>query len=1065
VVRLAKYIPLHVHTHDSLLDGMIRSEEYIKKVKEMGMEACAITDHGVMGGVPNFYKKCREEKIKPIIGFEAYVVDNINVKDRDQICHLVLLAKNLEGYRNLVRLTSLGHIKGFYYKPRLDFEMLKQYKEGIIALSACVAGHIPRMLLNGDFNKAQEYVNKYLDIFRDDFYIEVQNNGLSEQAKVLPYLYEIADRNGIPIVATTDAHYLSKEDAEAHRVLLCIQVGKTLEELEEGGGFEGFWSSDQFYVLSPEEMESVFKNRLDALDNTLDIANKCNLIISELEETKYRFPKFSPPKNLTADQYLRRISKVNLVKKYLDKPNFDEYYERMSYELDIISKLGFSTYFLVLRDIIKWAKKQGIRVGKCRGSAGGCLVSDLVGITDIDPIEFNLIFERFLNPDRVSLPDIDVDIADDRRHEVIEYLYEKYGRDKVCHIGTFGTLSLKAVIKDVARTLGYDFSKINKFTKNLPDEITLNDLREYDELPFDKKVIDYAAKLEGLKRHDSAHAAGVIISPVPITDYVPLRVQEGEIVSQLDMHELELIGFVKFDLLGLRTLSVIENTVQLIKENRGIDLDIDNIPLDDEKTWTLFRYGKTTGVFQVEKGIRGLLTDMQASQFSDLVAALALYRPGPLSAKDEDGKTMVEHYIDRKLGKEKITYDHPKLEPILKETYGIIVYQEQVMNIARVLAGYTNSEADTLRKVVGKKLVDKIPEQREKFISGCIKNGVKKEIAENIFSKIEGFGRYGFNLSHSTGYALISYQTAYLKANYPIEYMCALISSVAGDKDKIKMYLKEAQKMGVVVLPPDINKSQENFTLEDGVIRFGFCAVKNFGKRGIKQLMEIRKDGPIESLKDFLLRIKDSRSIDKKAIESLIKVGAFDGVEKHNRRTLLENLPALLELIKKMKGKIRKGFSNISELHEPIIEYKYEIKPEYSSKELRKMEKEIVKVSLKATQVNLYTKNFRRFKIKEIRDVYETKPDKVVFIAGAIDNFSTSTIKKKGKNYGKEMAIFELTDNTGSIKCIAFPDQYKKYKLKLKEDNIILIKGVVKEYNAEKEIYVNKVQKLKLEEE
>lgn len=1033
-----------------MLDGLIRIEEYVEKLVNLNCPAGAITDHGVVSGAVKFYTKCKEKGIKPLIGMEAYIVDDIQVKERKSIAHVVLLAKNLEGYRNLLRLSSLAYVEGFYYKPRIDFALLEKYREGLICLSACLAGFISRSLLEKDLDRARSYVDKYLNLFSDDFYLEIQSNNLDEQLLVNLQIFTLAKEYSIPVVATTDAHYLNKEDAHAHRVLLAVQTKKTLEELFKEEGFEGFTKSEDFYVKTVEEMLNDFPDRQEVVTNTLLVAEKCDLRIPELDEQKYFFPNYEISNGRTPEQELRRLAYKGLIALSLPAEDYPRYRERLDYELGVIEKLGFATYFLVLKDIIDFCKQRRIRTNYGRGSAAGSLVSYTIGITKVDPLKYNLLFERFLNPDRVSLPDIDTDIEQERRGEVIQYLYEKYGRENVAHIGTYGTLELKAAIKDIARVYSIDFSLANNITKNLPDDIEVEDLEAHESMTPLREIlgeskyqefISSLKKIVGLKRHGSIHAAGIVLSPVPVTEMIPLRVQEGEIVTQFDMEEVEKVGLIKFDLLGLRTLSVVEECLRLINK----DIDIDNIPFDDEKTWELLSSGQTTAVFQFEsEGIKRLLRDMRASEFEDLVATNCLFRPGPLGAKDEEGKTMVEHYVLRKLGREEVVYDHPLLEPILKRTYGIITEQEQVMQIARVLAGYTPSEADELRKGVAKKKPEIVEYHAKKFVEGCVSNGIDEDVARKIWNKIDTWAGYGFNRSHGVSYSLLSYLTAYLKANYTVSYMTAALNSVLDKQDRLIPYLEECLRLGIEILPPDINYSYERFVIEnENQIRFGLGAIKKVTKELIEAIIDEREKTPITSLKDLFLRLERSR-LKKDALINLILAGAFDRLEPHtDRKALVEAVPGLLKLVEKRDRKRTKGCVDIGSLEQPIIDYQYDMQLRFTEEELETKEEEVMGISLTKwrREAGLITK-LKRFCSHRLAEIASLPPTHDLIVGGIVEDIKEIERKQDTPKKRKEMMlVFTINDMTGRASCLVPSKMTKEVKNRIKKGMAIRIRG------------------------
>src|SRR2546426_700673 len=883
----SRFVHLHCHTEYSLLDGANKVDKLFERIKALKQPAVAMTDHGNMFGAVEFYREAISHGVKPIIGCEIYVAPasrferkGVDKGPREYNNHLILLAMNQQGYRNLCKLVTLGYMEGFYYKPRIDKELLQEFNTGLIALSACLQGEVSQTLSAGHFEKAKLAAETYASIFGDRYYIEIQDNKLAEQEKVNRLLVELAKETSIPVVATNDCHYGERADFHAHDVLLCVQTGKTINDDNRLK-----METDELYLKSAEEMTRGFDYCPGAVERTLEIADRCNV---EIEFGKYHFPTFPPPKEISLDDYLDELAHQGLEERLegvTDDALRKSYKERLEYELDVIKRMQFPGYFLVVADFINYAKKNGIPVGPGRGSSAGSLVAYALKITDLDPIRHVLLFERFLNPERRSMPDIDVDFCIRGRAQVIQYVKDKYGADRVAQIATFGTLKAKAAIRDVGRALGFSFAETDTIAKLIPApkqgfdyplaesmrmEPRLPELIKND--PRVKTLMDHALRLEGLVRHASTHAAGVVLSNLPLVDHLPLFVdKEGGIVTQFDMSCVEKIGLVKFDFLGLKTLTLIHDCLNLIQHSRGERVDVARLPLDDKKTYRLLCDGNTTGVFQLEStGIREMTVRIRPNCFEDLVAILALYRPGPLDSG------MAEQYIKRKHGKEKIKYLHPLLETILKDTYGVIGYQEQVMQIAQVLGGYSMGEADILRRAMGKKDSEEMASQRERFIQGAKKNRIDVRRSGEIFDQMETFARYGFNKSHSAAYALISYQTAYLKTHYPVEFMAALLSSEMGDTDKMIKNLAECRKMGMVVLPPGINESRSDFTVVGDKIRFGLAAVKNVGEKTVETIIKGREqEGAFNSIYDFCRRV-DMGAINRRVVESLIKCGAFD---------------------------------------------------------------------------------------------------------------------------------------------------------------------------------------------
>ena len=1023
------FVHLHVHTQFSLLDGACHLDRLVKKAKELNMPALAITDHGNLFGAIKFYQMCKEAGIKPIIGCEFYLAKESRFKKEKEEAnfHLVLLAKDKEGYSNLVKLVSLSNIEGFYYKPRIDKELLEKYSRGLIGLSACLKGELPSLILEGRINEAYKKADEYQNILgKGNFYLELMDNGIKEQYKVNEALLKISKDLKIPIVATNDVHYINQDEAFAHEVLLCLQTQTTLDDPNH---FK--FNSDTFYFRSQEEMWQLFSSYPEALKNTLEIAEKCNV---EFDFSSVYLPRFPlPPQEKDEFEYLKKLCYQNLKKRYPQSSS--SVIERLEYELKVIKETGFASYFLIIWDIVKFAKERNIPVGPGRGSAAGSIVSYLLGITDIDPLKYNLLFERFLNPQRVSMPDIDIDFCYERREEVLDYVSRKYGKDCVAHIITFGTLLARAVVRDVGRVLGFSYSEVDRIAKMIPSspghQVSLKEALElnpdlkniYEQDERVKRLIDTALKLEGLSRHASTHAAGIVISDRPLMERIPLaRAMEGEIVTGLDMESLEKLGLLKMDLLGLKTLTVIDETLKIIKRTKNKEIDINKIPLDDKKTFKLLASGETIGVFQLEsQGMRQILKKLKPTEFKDLIAVLALYRPGPLASG------LVSDFIERKHGKKPITYLHPKLEPILKETYGIILYQEQTMEIASCLAGFSLSQADLLRKAIGKKIPEIMEEQRSLFIEGCLKNGIPQDIAFKIFNLIDYFSGYGFNKSHSTAYALISYRTAYLKANFPVEFMAALLTSERTNTDKIVEYINEAKRLGIKVLPPDINQSFANFTVtDDGNIRFGLLAIKNVGEAALENIIQLRKEKKFESFFDFSSRV-DKRAVNKKVIESLIKSGALDslGLKRAQMMALLDKV-----LDKKMQVSQNQLFLFSSLPKVPQIE-------EWPRKDLLRFEKELLGLYVSDHPLSSYRNLASYLKVEKIASLYEEKEEKDVRLLGVIEKIKI-TITRKEK---EKMAIVKVEDESGSIEVFVFPSLFQECSFSLKEMKIIFIEG------------------------
>ncbi len=1019
-----KFSHLHLHTGYSLLDGAIRIDELFPLIKSFGMDSCAITDHGNMFGVIEFYTKAKKYEIKPIIGSEFYISPKgRKEKDSSSLYHIVLLAKNIKGYKNLLLLSSLSYIEGFYYKPRIDIELLERYSEGLFALTGCMQGEIPSLILEGKEKEAEEKAKVYKDIFGKNLFFEVQKNGLPEQEKVNRALYELSKKLDVPIVATCDAHYLRRSDASSHDILLCIQTGKKVDDKNRLR-----FRSDQFYVRSPKEMELLFKDLPQALENTQKISEEIEL---ELEIDKLSLPSYPDtdnPSSLLKELVTKRFKEII---EEIDEEKRDIYIKRLSYELSVIEKMGFCDYFLIVCDFVNYAKRSSIPVGPGRGSAAGSLVSYCLNITEIDPIKNGLIFERFLNPGRITLPDIDVDFCMDGRDKVIEYVREKYGKDNVAQIITFGTMQAKAVVRDVGRALGYPYKYVDEIAKIVPPNTTLSEAlneprlrKRYEEDEKVRRLIDFAKKLEGLPRHASTHAAGVVISARPLVEKIPLYLgTDGEVITQYAMGDLERVGLVKFDFLGLKTLTFLSKILDLIRERKGISIDLSKISLLDKKTYDLLSNADTTGVFQLEsRGMRDLLKRLKPECFEDVVAAVALYRPGPL------GSGMVDEFIKRKQGKSKISYILPELEPILKETYGIIVYQEQVMEIARTLADFSYSEADILRRAMGKKKPEEMAKQKEIFTKRAVDKGVPPKKAEEIFNLMAMFAEYGFNKSHSVAYALLAYRCAYLKAHYPLEFMASLLSSEKTNTDKVVSYIGECRTKGINILPPDINESQIDFTVTEKGIRFGLAAVKNVGENAVNAIIEARSKAPFSSFSDFISRV-NKRKVNKKVLESLIKSGAFDSLEK-SRAKLLN----LVDSFSTVQGSRRKTL--FSRKREEKPEFKQD--KEFSDREILSFEKEVLGFYISSHPLLKFKDKLWFMPTKAIPEVYEMRDGSVVMFMGVVNNIKEISTKNRDT-----MAFVTLEDLEGRIEVIVFSDLYRKNYAILLEDDPILVKGKV----------------------
>lgn len=1046
----ADFVHLHVHTQYSLLDGACLLDKLVDKAVKCKLPALAMTDHGNIFGAIRFYDLCMKYGVKPIIGCEVYVAagsrfDREYKPNGESNYHLILLAKDQQGYSNLIKLVSLAHLEGFYYKPRVDKEILNQYSQGLIASSACLKGEIPSAIISGDMNKATKLADDYLNIFgKGNFYLEVMENGLDEQRTVNSQLIKVSKELDIPLVATNDIHYLEKEESYAHEALLAIQTQTTLNDPNR---FK--FNSDTFYFRTPEEMKDIFKEIPESIKNTIEITQKCNLT---LDFSKIHLPNFPLPPEINDDDYLRSICHKNLNSRY---PNPDKkVVERLEYELDTIKKTGFSSYFLIIWDLVKFAKEHHIPVGPGRGSAAGSIVSYILHITDVDPLSYDLLFERFLNPARISMPDIDIDFCYEKRAEVLEYVANRYGKDNVAQIITFGTMLARAVVRDVGRVMNFSYSDVDKIAKMIPYGVgqhidlkralslnpELTDIYKSDSQI--KRLIDVAMQLEGLSRHASTHAAGVVISDKPLIDRVPLiRGSEGEAVTGFDMSSLEKTGLLKMDFLGLKTLTVIDETVKIIKRTKGLGLNITEIALNDRKTFSLLSKGNTIGVFQLEsRGMREILQKINPTKFEDLIAVLALYRPGPL------GSGMVDDFINRKQGKKSIAYIHPELESILKRTYGIILYQEQIMQIVAKLAGFDMARADLLRKSIGKKIPEIMEEQRHLFLEGCRKNNIPHNTANQIFDLIDYFSGYGFNKSHSTAYALISYRTAYLKANYPVEFMAALLTSERNNTDKVVEYVNESGRMKINVLPPDINTSFTNFTVTDNRnIRFGLLAIKNVGKAALENIIETRKEAKFDSIFDFSRRV-DSRVVNKKVVESLIKSGAMDNFNLR-RAQMVAVLDKILN-----KGTKKEDPSQLRLFAAPVDDSIPDIE-EWPLSQILNFEKALLGIYLTGHPLKSYSNMVNYLQREKIASLWEHSRQGDVMICGVVEKVKNITTRRKGER----MAILKLEDETASIEAFVFPRLYDECAFFLREKTVLVVKGKVEAKDKVPKILVSQV--------
>ncbi|KPK99346.1 MAG: DNA polymerase III subunit alpha [candidate division Zixibacteria bacterium SM23_73_3] len=1050
-MKHADFVHLHVHTQYSLLDGAIKLDDLMAQAKEFKMPALAITDHGNMFGAVEFYQKCMASGIKPLIGCEVYVAPQDRRKKEpirglpDAGYHLILLVRNQSGYKNLMRLSSIGYLEGFYHKPRIDREVLRQHTEGLLALSSCLRGEIPSLLLEGKYNKARDVAEEYKDTFGEgNFFLEIQNHQIEEEKKVIPLLAKLAEEANLGLVATNDCHYLKKEHAPAHDALLCIQTGKKITDTDRLK-----FANDQMYFKSPEEMKKLFADFPSAVENTLRIAEACNL---DLEFGKTHLPEFPPPPGFDdLDSYLEFLAKKGLAQRYSKvTPGLEE---RLEYELKVIKQMGFAGYFLIVKDFIDYARNKSIRVGPGRGSVGGSLVAYCLGITNLDPIKYGLLFERFLNPERISLPDIDIDFSDRERDKIIRYVINKYGENNVAQIITFGTMAARAVIRDVGRVLDIPYSEVDRIAKMIPwvPDMTLRraqeqrgDLRTLVKSdPRIEKLMSYSEILEGLCRHASTHAAGVVIAPKALNEYVPLyKGSKGEITTQYDMKGIEEIGLLKMDFLGLRTLTVIDDTLKMLREDKNIISDIDSVPLDDKKTFQLFSKGLTVGIFQFESsGMREYLSKLKPESLDELTAMNALYRPGPLDSK------MTDEYIDRKRGLKKIVYEHPLLEPVLKETYGVIVFQEQVLKIASDLAGYTLGKADILRKAMGKKKAKLMVQQREEFKKGAKAKGIKHPVADKIFDLMATFGRYGFNKAHSAGYAYLAYQTAYLKAHYPVQFMAASMSSEIGNTDRIVVLMEECKRMGIEVLPPDVNESGGRFKVVENKIRFGLEAVKNVGHGAIQAIIIAReKLGKFKSLLQFCAEV-DLGAVNKRVIESLIQSGAFDSVSKH-RAQLMACLDVAANYGQALQEDKKRGQTSLFDLAGEIKTTpvpKMADVPEWPISEILSKEKEMLGFYVSGHPLTRYEEELKIFVTRDTQTIEDAKDGEELYIGGVITQVKTKIDRKK-----KQMAFATLEDFVGRVEVVIFSDCYEKNRRFIRADSMVLARGRASTREGEK---------------
>lgn len=1059
--HLMKFVHLHTHTHYSLLDGLTKIDELVARTKELGMEAAAITDHGVMYGVVEFYQKAKKAGIKPIIGCEAYITDNMYDKrpgsDGERYYHLILLAENNIGYRNLIKLVTKAHLEGFYYRPRIDKNLLRQHSEGLIGFSGCLGGELSRAVLTGQTEKAERVVREYEEIFgKNNFFIELQQHpNIEDQNSVTPALITLARRLDVPMVATQDSHYTKPENAHAHDVLLAVQTGNQVDDRDRLS-----LRSDDFSLVSPEQMMAKFPDAPEAIENTAKIAERCTVTI---ELDKIQLPAYPLPDGKTADAYLRELAEAGMAQRYGMQPP-EAVVSRLNYELGIIGKTGFNSYFLIVQDFVNWAKSQGIIVGPGRGSAAGSLVSYVLNITNVDPIKYNLLFERFLNPARVSQPDIDLDFDDARRGEVFEYVRHKYGEDHFAQIITFGTMAARGSVRDAGRALGFSYDFCDKVAKLIPFNpqqgeksgylarciVEVEELKQLYNLNTDvKKLVDTATQLEGVARHSSTHACAVVITPKPLTEYLPLQrgTNEGDIITQYEMHAVESLGLLKMDFLGLANLTIIENALKLIEQNHGVKINIDRIPLDDKKTFKLLQRAETTGVFQLESsGMKRYLKELKPTEIEDIIAMVALYRPGPME--------LIPDYVARKHGKKPVEYLTPELEPVLKNTYGIMVYQEQLIQAVQVLAGFTLAEADVLRKAVGKKIKKLLDEQEGKFKEGAARIGTSKTIADKFWELVEPFNRYAFNRSHAACYAMLAHQTAYLKANYPIEFMAALMNSDSGDIERVAFLIEECRTMNIEVLPPAINESMERFfpilagdatsaVPETGAkIRFGLAAIKNVGVNIVRAIIDERTThGRFANIEDFVTRVQN-KDLNKKSLESLVKCGALDILGE--RSMLLDNMDELLIYARDRQKAETMGQGSLFDTlggdaasgnSLPPLRLKDGAPLQRSQKLM--WEKELLGLFISDHPLKDFEPQLAAQQgLATIGDLIHGKRSSQVKVGGII-----TKIQKIITKTGKPMIFSWVEDATGKIEIVVFPTVLEAHPQAFQENAVVVISG------------------------
>ncbi len=1041
----ADFVHLHCHTQYSLLDASAKIEALLQRAVELKFPALAMTDHGNLFGAIEFYSQAMKKGVKPIIGMEAYIAPGSRFEKqahgiKEASFHLTLLARDETGYRNLMKLTSIGYLEGFYYRPRIDKEVLREYGKGLIGLSGCLKGEVPYYVYNEQPQEATRALEEFVDIFgKENFFLELMDQGLTPQPKLMQEYPKLAKHYGLKMVATNDSHYIYRQDAQSHDALICIGTGSALDEPNRMR-----YQGDQYYLKSAEEMKALFKNFPEAIQTTLEIAERCNL---ELDFSKTHLPRFDPPPGKTLEGFLEELCLTGLKARFNGEIPAD-YLARLKHEITVISKMAYISYFLIVWDFIRYARENGIPVGPGRGSAAGSLVAYALGITNVDPLYHGLIFERFLNPERVSMPDIDIDFCYERREEVIDYVRRKYGTENVAQIITFGTMAAKAVVRDVGRVMGISYQDVDRIAKMIPTELNMTIQQALEREPKLKELVDTDARiaqliqtsksLEGLSRHASTHAAGVVISDTPLTEHVPLFKADEQVSTQYSMKDLEKIGLLKMDFLGLKTLTMIDQTLKIVKRTRGIEMDLEKLALDDKPAYEMLGRAESMGVFQLESsGMRDLLKKMKPNCFDHLVALLALYRPGPL------GSGMVDDFIRRIHNPSLIKYDHPALEPILKETYGVILYQEQVMKIVSDLAGFTLAQADSLRRAIGKKIPEIMDREKKGFVEGAQKKGIPLTVAERIWNLIDYFSGYGFNKSHSTAYALISYQTAYLKAHYLIEFMTALLTSEMGNTDKVVRYIEECRKMGIEVRPPSVNESYSEFTCVNDHIRFGLAAVKNVGSTAIESILASRKkDGPVKAFAEFTQRV-DLRVCNRKVLESLIKCGAFDecGLFRSQLMAVVDHALEMGSNVQKDRSRGQLSFfagGQTAEDSFPGGDLEMPNIPEWPESQKLANERELLGFYVSSHPLSTYAKVLKNYATAFTDTLSEFRDQSEVTLGGIIDQLKEIVTKK-----GDKMAFVTLQDLRGSCEVVVFPELYKSAAALVKKDATIFVRGKI----------------------